>query len=201
MIFSGIKETLTNPISRTYTIAAGIIFGSFVGYLSSSQQILQIQYKLGDSFSLYFGGLALVIGLSSFANSQLLVKFSMETLCLASLSVLSITSGLFFFYSQSSSGQPNLIFFMSYLAITFFCFGILFGNFNTLALQPLGHIAGVANSMISSVQTLISVGIGGTIGQYYDGTIIPLVFGFFICATIAFAILSLHIKSTPKISK
>jgi DHA1 family bicyclomycin/chloramphenicol resistance-like MFS transporter len=200
VIFAGIKETLKHPISRTYTLAAGIIFGSFVGYLSSAQQILQVQYKLGESFSLYFGGLALAIGLSSFVNSRLVMKFSMEILCIASLSVLSVISFLFFFYAQSVSGHPNLIILMTYFAIIFFCFGILFGNFNTLAVQPLGHIAGVANSVISSIQTLISVIIGGTIGQYYNGTVQPLIIGFLVCAVTTLTILSIHSRKNVEIT-
>jgi DHA1 family bicyclomycin/chloramphenicol resistance-like MFS transporter len=55
IIYSGIKETLKNPISRTYAIISGIIFGAFIGYLSSAQQIFQLQYELKDSFPLYFG--------------------------------------------------------------------------------------------------------------------------------------------------
>lgn len=189
VIFAGVCETLKQPLSRIYMIAAGIIFGSFVGYLSSAQQILQIQYERGDSFSIYFGGLALAIGLSSFVNSRLVMTFRMDTLCLVSLAALSITSLLFFFYVQGLSGHPDLVVFMGYLAITFFSFGILFGNLNTLAVQPLGHIAGTATSVISSVQTLLSVVVGGVIGQSYDGTVQPLVLGFLMCGVSALVLI------------
>ena len=201
VIIAGGCETLKQPLSRIYMVAAGIIFGSFVGYLSSAQQILQIQYELGDSFSIYFGSLALAIGLSSFVNSKLVMMFRMETLCLASLAVLSITSLLFFFYAQRFSGHPALVVFMGYLAITFFSFGILFGNFNTLAVQPLGHIAGTATSVISSVQTLLSVVVGGVIGQSYDGTVQPLVLGFSICgvSTLALITYARNISPTPPV--
>ena len=157
------------------------MFGSFIGYLSTAQQILQIQYELGNTFSIYFGCLALAIGFSSFVNSRLVMKFKMEALCLVALMAITVSSALFFLYAQSHSGHPSLATLLSYIGVTFFCFGILFGNFNTLAIQPLGHIAGIATSVISSVQTLISVVIGGIIGQYYDGTVLPLVFGFLVC--------------------
>jgi DHA1 family bicyclomycin/chloramphenicol resistance-like MFS transporter len=189
IIIAGIVETLKHPYARAYTISAGFIFGAFVGYLSSAQQILQIQYKLGDLFSIYFGCLALAIGLSSFANSTLVMRMSMENLCLVSLIILSMAAFVFFFYIQTISEQPALLILMGYLAITFFCLGILFGNLNTLAVQPLGHIAGVATSVISSVQTLMSVVIGGAIGQYYNGTVQPLVLGFLICGISTLAIM------------
>ena len=68
------------------------------------------------------------------------------------------------------------------------------GNINALAIQPLGHIAGTANSIISSLQNLISVGIGGTIGYMYNDTVNPLVFGFLSCSIVAL-VLTLSIRN------
>lgn len=184
----GMIETIKHPESRTYTLGAGIMFGAFVGYLSSSQQILQVQYGTGELFSLYFGALALAIGFSSFANSKLVMKMSMQTLCIAALSVVFSTSIVFFIYAEFVNENPGLLSFMLYMLSTFFCFGILFGNFNSLAVHPLGHIAGVATSVISTVQTLISVMVGNYIGQHYDGTIIPLILGFTICSGITLSL-------------
>ncbi|MFT6913896.1 MAG: DHA1 family bicyclomycin/chloramphenicol resistance-like MFS transporter [Motiliproteus sp.] len=188
-IVAGIKETLANKVARFYMFAAGIIFGSFIGYLSSAQQIFQNEYQLGEAFPLYFGALALAIGLSSLVNSSLVMRFPMETLCFAALGCLSVSSIGFFFYAQGAAGYPPLFMLMAYLAVTFFCFGLLFGNLNTLAIQPLGHIAGVATSVISSVQTLMSVAVGTLIGQAFDGTVLPLVFGFLACSLCALGIL------------
>jgi DHA1 family bicyclomycin/chloramphenicol resistance-like MFS transporter len=86
---------------------------------------------------------------------------------------------------------------MGYFIGMFFCFGILFSNFNTLAVQPLGHIAGMANSVISTIQTLISVVLGSFIGQAYDGTIQPLILGFLICGICTFIIV-LRIHSSNR---
>ncbi len=188
-ITAGIIETLKNPITHSYMVASGIIFGAFIGYLNSAQQILQIQYKLGDAFSLYFGGLAVALGVSSFLTSKLVMRFGIEKLSFFSLIVLSITSLIFYLYSQSILGQPALWLFMGYLIIAFFSFGVLFGGFSTLAVQPLGHIAGVATSVISSIQTLLSVAVGGLVGQCYDGTVLPLVLGFFLCALSSLSIM------------
>ncbi len=179
-ILSGVRETLINPISRYYMIASGLMFGAFVGYLGSVQPILQVQYKLDNLFPVAFGALALVIGLSSFVNSRLVIRFGMRSLSKLALILIIIFAGValpFFFYYN---GHPPLIFFMGYLSFTFLCTGILFGNFNALAIEPLGHIAGVANSVISSLQTFISVICGGLISSLYDQTILPMTFGFLV---------------------
>ncbi|NVK37185.1 MAG: multidrug effflux MFS transporter [Gammaproteobacteria bacterium] len=179
----GMIETIKHPEARTYTLGAGIMFGAFVGYLSSSQQILQVQFGTGELFSVYFGALALAIGFSSFANSKLVMRFSMESLCIAALLVVLSTSLIYLGYSQLNP-NAGLTSFMLYMLSTFFCFGILFGNFNSLAVHPLGHIAGVATSVISTVQTFISVFVGTYVGQHYDGTVTPLIFGFIACSSV-----------------
>lgn len=192
-IFAGIKETLSNSEARAYTLSAGILFGAFIGYLSSSQQLFQIEYGLGDSFALYFGGLALTIGMSSLINSKLVMHFDMETLCIASLSIITCLSAVFFLYSNSVVGNPSLESVSIYLALMFLSFGPLFGNFNAMAVRSLGHIAGVASSVVNSLQTIVSVIIGGYIGQQYDGTITPLILGFLGCS-LTTLIITLYVR-------
>jgi MFS transporter, DHA1 family, multidrug resistance protein len=189
VIGAGIVETLRHPLSRAYTLASGIIFGGFIGYLNSAQQILQLQYRLGDAFSLYFGVLAAAIGLSSFINARLVMRFGVERPSFLALLVLSGCSLVFALVAGEVSEAAGLWPFMAYLIIAFFCFGILFGGFSTLAVQPLGHIAGVATSVISSLQTLVSTLVGGIIGWCYNGTVLPLVWGFFFCGTVSLAIM------------
>ncbi|MDD9332342.1 MAG: Bcr/CflA family drug resistance efflux transporter, partial [Bartonella sp.] len=52
-------------------------------------------------------------------------------------------------------------------------------NFNTLALEPLGKIAGTASSVSGFLQTSIGTGLGFFIAQCFDETTIPNSAGFF----------------------
>ena len=193
VIGAGIVETLRHPISRAYTLASGIIFGCFIGYLNSAQQILQIHYRLGDAFSLYFGILAVAIGVSSFANAKLVMRFGVERPSFLALLVLSGSSLAFALIAGWVPGGAGLWPFMVFLILAFFCFGVLFGGFSTLAVQPLGHIAGVATSVISSLQTLVSTLVGGVIGWCYNDTVLPLTWGFFFCGAASLAIM-VHVR-------
>ncbi|MGI9317457.1 MAG: Bcr/CflA family drug resistance efflux transporter, partial [bacterium] len=74
--------------------------------------------------------------------------------------------------------KPSLSLMMLYLMVSFFGTGILFGNLNSLAMEPLGHIAGLASSVIGSVTTLVSLSLGFLIGGMYNFTLIPMVAGF-----------------------
>lgn len=188
-ILHAVYETLSNRISRGYTIASGLIFGAFIGYLNSAQQILQEQYELGETFALVFGFLALALGIASFANTKWVYKYGMAKICQSSILVMVGATTVFLPISLLLSGHPPLILLICYLLVIFFCCGLLFGNFNTMAIHPLGHIAGAASSVIGFIQTLISASLGATIGYLYDGTVNPLIAGFFILSIWSFILL------------
>jgi DHA1 family bicyclomycin/chloramphenicol resistance-like MFS transporter len=160
-----------------YTVSIGLISGAFLGYLNSAQQIFQEHYALGERFPLYFAVIAFSIGIASFSNAQLVVRFGMRFLVQWSLTIIVGLSTITLGITIITSGQLPLWFLMTYLMSTFFCVGILFGNQNALAMEPLGHLAGIGAAVVGSLSTLISIPLGTLIGQSYNGTVVPLIIG------------------------
>jgi DHA1 family bicyclomycin/chloramphenicol resistance-like MFS transporter len=163
-------EILRNRSAVIYTIAAGMIFGSFIGFL------LQELYQLGGQFPLYFAVLALTIGVSSWVNARLVTRYGMRYLCRIALRAIALSAAVFLVICMF--GLPPLGLTMIYLMVSFFCTGILFGNLNALAMDPLGHIAGMASSMIGAATTFISLILGYLIGFFYNFTMVPVTLGF-----------------------
>ena len=64
------------------------------------------------------------------------------------------------------------------MALTLFCFGLIMPNFNALAMEPMGRIAGTASSFFGAVTTAIGAALGLWVGQQYDGSVTPLLAGF-----------------------
>jgi DHA1 family bicyclomycin/chloramphenicol resistance-like MFS transporter len=157
---------------------AGLILGSFLGYLFSAPQIFLGQYQAGGRFALYFGLLAACIGAAMLVNSRLVMVWGTRLLCRLALTTACVVSVLFFTWAWTVAGHPPLWALLAYLGVTFFCNGILFGNLNAMALEPLGHIAGVASAAVGSLTTLLSLACGTLIGRGFDGTVLPLVGGF-----------------------
>jgi DHA1 family bicyclomycin/chloramphenicol resistance-like MFS transporter len=75
-------------------------------------------------------------------------------------------------------GRPPLAAFVGLLAATLLCFGLMMPNFNALAMEPMGRIAGTASSFVGAVTTTIAALLGLYVGQAFDGTVIPLLTGF-----------------------
>lgn len=187
---SAIVETGTNRTAFGYMLAAGLIFGAFVGYLNSVQQIFQVQYGLGAAFPFYFAVLALSIGCASFLNARLVMRHGMRVLSRWALQALSILSVVFLVAAVWQAGHPPLWTLMGYCLLSFFCLGILFGNFNALAMEPLGHIAGTGAAVVGSLTTFLSLVFGLMIGQAYDGTVLPLIGGFAVLGVAALLVMA-----------
>jgi DHA1 family bicyclomycin/chloramphenicol resistance-like MFS transporter len=64
------------------------------------------------------------------------------------------------------------------MAATMFCFGLVTSNFNAMAMEPLGHIAGTASSVQGFVNIVGGSTLGFLIGQRFDGTALPMAAGF-----------------------
>jgi DHA1 family bicyclomycin/chloramphenicol resistance-like MFS transporter len=160
-----------------YTVSAGLVSGAFLGYLNSAQQIFQEQYALGEFFPILFGIISISIGLASFLNARLVMYFGMRFLVEWPLRIILGLAVVALIVTQLTAGQPPLWLVMAYLMLTFFCIGLLFGNQNALAMEPLGHLAGIGAAVVGSLSTLIQMPLGTIIGQNYNGTIFPLVIG------------------------
>jgi DHA1 family bicyclomycin/chloramphenicol resistance-like MFS transporter len=179
-IKAAVVEVCSHRVSLGYTISLGLISSAFLGYLSSAQQIFQKQYQLGTMFPLYFAILALCIGSASFVNGRLVGRFGMQNMSRWSKQFSTAVSLLFFLYVLSTGGHPPLWAMMGYMMIILFCFGIMYGNLNAMAMEPLGHIAGIGAAVMGALSTLISVPCGILIGHSYNGTVIPVISGFMI---------------------
>lgn len=192
-IIGGAKEVLGHRATRAYILCAGFAFGSLIAYLTSCLQIFHELFQVGDWFAVYFGGLAMTLGVSSLVNSRLVERHGMRFICGRALLAIVISSALFLL-SQVFL-PPQIGFFMIFAAIQFFCFGLVFGNINALAMEPMGHIAGTASAIVGSISSIISMTAGTIIGQLYDGTLLPFLGGFTVLGLIA--LFFFHMSGSP----
>jgi len=174
----GFREVLSNRAALGFTIASGLVSGAFLGYLNLAQPVFQEQYGLGENFPLVFGSIAIASGLAFFLNARLVMRYGMRRLTGAANTTLAVISILYFIYVLFLQGHPPLWTLIAYFMANFFAVGIMFGNFTSLAMEPLGHIAGVGSAVVSSLANFISIPIGAWIGGNFNGTVIPLIGGF-----------------------
>ena len=177
-ICQAVGEILRIRPAIGYTIATGFVFAPFVAYLGSAQQIFQDSYGTGALFPLYFGVLALSFGAGSIVNGRLVMKYGMRRLSKCAAGAIALISLVACPVAFVFDGLPPFWLFMCYLLAVFVSVSLLFGNLNALAMEPLGHIAGVGAAVIASLSTFISVPLGALVGQGFDGTMYTLIGAF-----------------------
>jgi DHA1 family bicyclomycin/chloramphenicol resistance-like MFS transporter len=190
------KELIKYKRTFGFTIIAGFVTGSFMVYLSSSQQIFQNQYNLKEEFPYIFAGLAIAIGAAVFLNGVLVIKYGMEkliTAALVSFFVVSATYIALFYNTPNPDVRVLLLFF----ALQFFSIGFLFGNLRAMAMEPVGHIAGIAAAVTGFISTIMAVPISIYIGRFIAETALPLFVGFSICAALSISLL-IYLKIDEK---
>lgn len=183
-IIGGFKIVLTNRVALCYTLSSTVIFGALFGFINSAEQVYKGVYNLGAWFAAAFAGVALFMAFSSFLNSKLVGRFGMRKLSHGSLLGF-ITITFIWLMIQIFGPQPMpFALFIILFGLTMFQFGSIGSNFNSLAMEPLGHVAGTASSVIGFMGTVGGSLIGAVIGQSFDGTAMPMVAGFFIVSLI-----------------
>ena len=192
----GFLELIKHKSTLGLTVISGFIVGSFLVYLSTAQQIFQNQYDLKDEFPYIFAGLAISIGTSTFLNGTLVLKYGMEKIITVSLIAFSAVS-ISYVAIFSGTGNPSVEILLLFFALQFFAIGFLFGNLRALAMQPIGHIAGIGAAITGFISTLMSVPISTFIGKFVTDTALPIFIGFSICSVLSMAIL-FYLKSRVK---
>ncbi|MBL8584372.1 MAG: multidrug effflux MFS transporter [Rhizobiaceae bacterium] len=167
---------LTTRMSVWYMLASMTVFGALFGFINSAQQVYVGIYGLGVWFPVVFAAIAAMMSLSSFLNSRLVVRVGMRRLSHGALLGFCLVSTIWFVWSLF--GEVPFPAFVLLFAAAMFQFGWIGSNFNALAMEPLGHIAGSASSVQGFFQTIGGGVIGAIIGQAFNGTTTPLAAGF-----------------------
>ena len=171
-------ESCRHPVTMGYTLASGFIFAALIGYLGTSQQIFAELYEQGPLFALWFAFFASAIAIAMILNGRFVMKIGMRRITALAIRFSVATSLLMLVVVYLTQGHPPLAVLGLYCFVIFFCNGLMFGNYNALALEPMGHIAGMASSVSGFLYSLMSFAGGSLIGLAYQGTVTPLVIGF-----------------------
>ena len=188
---SGFIEFFKHKQAVAFTLISGFITGSFMVYLSTTQHIFEIQYDLGEDFPLIFASLAIGVGFATYLNGVYVVRIGMKRIALVSLAAYCLSALLYvvLFFNVSN---PPLWVLLTFFVIQFIAVGFLFGNLRALAMQPIGHLAGVGAAINGFISTVMGVLIASGIGAYVTTTALPLFLGFSVCGMVSMVIFILN---------
>ncbi len=177
-----LRWTFTSLQTVGYTLATGFLFGCLMAYINSAQQVFVEVYDLGAAFPIAFGAVAGVQAFAALTNAHLVQRYGMRRVSHTAL-VAFCTSSLLLL--AVAPFQPSFAVFAVLVAIAFYCFGVIVPNFNAIAMQPMGAVAGTASSFIGFYTTAAGALFGWGIGSYFNGSVQPLAIGFAVLSTLS----------------
>lgn len=170
-----------------------LVFACLFATLSATQPILDQVYDEGDRFPMWFALIAVLSGTASLINAQLVVRLGMRRMITATLAVQVVFTLAMLAAKAGALWSPSLAFPAHLLWTTgvFFMTGLTVGNLNALGLEPVGHVAGMAASVIGGIATVASVLMAVPVGMMFDGTAYPLMAGVAVFAAAGWGLMQL----------
>jgi len=171
-LLAATKECFSHRVFTLSMLAQILSFAMLFGMLSSTQQIFTETYEKFESFPLWFAVIALLAGSASIVNARLVERLGMRYMAgigYGLAHILSIVMLIWFFFEL-----PPFVMFLIWGTSIFFMAGLVIGNLNALAMEPVGHIAGLGASIMGAIATVVGVVIAAPVGLAFDGTPMPL---------------------------
>ncbi len=173
------RVMLASRVALVSILMQALLMSVIFSTINSIQGIFEVHFGLGATFAYWFGGIAILSGAASALNARIVVKVGMRRVIVTTLVVvLALSIGhLGLLLAGLGNGAAGFVIYLVWQLSAFAMMGLTMGNLNAIAMEPLGHIAGFASSMIAAVATVISVLLAVPVGQAFDGTPLPLVAG------------------------
>jgi DHA1 family bicyclomycin/chloramphenicol resistance-like MFS transporter len=182
------RKVVTTRVTIGYTFAITAMFGVFFSYLASSELIFDEVFGLDDEFPVIFGGIAVIMGLAMYTNGRIVIRVGLSRLVrIAMMGYVGVTAVLASL-AWLTDGQPGFWIFALVLAASLVMHALLVPNMNSMAMVPMGQIAGTASAVIGTVSTAVGALVGSFIDRAYDGSVMPLSVAFLVTALVALGI-------------
>ncbi|GGL74170.1 multidrug effflux MFS transporter [Wenxinia marina] len=199
-LWMALKEVASNRLVVLYTTVLTVGFAQMFALLSSIQQIYDGAYGKAESFPAWFLLGGLISGVGTIGNASLVMRLGMRRIAVTAYAAQTLLTGVLILGEVTGvlSAVPPFWLFFAWSVSLFAMAGLTFGNLNALALEPTGHIAGLASSAVGAVSTVLAVAIAAPIGLMFDGTPLPLMWGVFVCSTIALGLMMWSRRLDPE---
>ena len=186
-MLAALREMVNHPTVRLSILAQTFCMAMLFTIIVMVQPAYDEVFDRAESFPVWFMIVALMAGTASFLNASLVGRVGMRRMVTWALGVQIIGSSAMFVTTQFTIADPmSFYIFVAWQTSVFFMVGLTLGNLNAIAMEPMGHIAGMAASVMGAISTVAAAFIAAPVGLLFDGTIVPMVGGVLTAAVLAF---------------
>lgn len=186
-LLSALNEMMAHPTVRLSILAQTFCMAMLFTMIVMVQPVYEVVFDRAETFPVWFMVVALMAGSASFLNASLVGRVGMRRMVTWALGVQIAGSALMFVSTSVTLSDPlGFYIFVAWQTSVFFMVGLTLGNLNAIAMEPMGHIAGMAASVMGAIATVAAAFIAAPVGLLFDGTIVPMVCGVLVTAVLAF---------------
>jgi DHA1 family bicyclomycin/chloramphenicol resistance-like MFS transporter len=185
-IIDAVWQALSTRRTLGYMLATGVAQGLLLATLYSAPQVMGELLGMGAYFTIAFGVAAAAMSFGQFVNSQLVGRLGMRLLSHSAVVIGTVLAVALLLLARADA--VDAAGYTAFMCVINALFMAASSNFNAMAMEPQGRIAGTASSLFGSVTTMVQAVIAHTIGQAYDGSMLPLASGMVACGLTVIAI-------------
>ena len=174
--FGAYRQVLRTRVACGYVLASGVLFGGLFAFIFSVEQVMREVFGEGERLGLWFALASMGLAASNFVNAILVKRVGMRRI--SHIAVIIFTVLAMVNLTAMWMLGPVFAVFMPLVILTFGMVGMIGSNFNAIAMEPLGEIAGTASAALGFATTTLAGGLGYLISSQYNGTVMPLLTGF-----------------------
>lgn len=189
LLWGAVCEMFAHPVVRLSILVQSLCMGILFTMLSMVQPVYDVTFGRAESFPFWFGVVAVFAGSASLVNAALVMRLGMRFLVTATLGGQVVISAVMLLLAVALPEGLSFPLFVLWQVSIFFMAGLVLGNLNALAMEPMGHIAGTAASVIGAVATVSGALLAAPMGLMFDGTPFWLTFAILTEASLALVLM------------
>jgi MFS transporter, DHA1 family, multidrug resistance protein len=191
-ILQAFRQVLSSRIAMGYALALTAMLGALFGFINSVQQVFADALDVPGLLALVFALAAGCMAVASYLNARIVERLGTRRVSHVALLGFVAIAGAHALLALA--GYETVWIFAALQSGMMFCFGLAGPNFNSIAMEPLGRIAGTGSAVLGFITTVGGALIGFYIGQQFDDTVVPLTLGYIGCGLAALVIVAVTEK-------
>ena len=170
----GFRTVFRNRVALGYTLANTFAFAAFYSFLASTELIFSAVYGRPEWFVPYFTAMSVAGALTALGNNRLLRSVGAGPVALGAGMTYSAVSAALLGVAVAGGGVPPLLLWLVLLSLAICCHTAYFPTCISLALQPMGKLAGTASSVIVFSTSMLGALLASFTDRAIDDTVMPI---------------------------
>lgn len=187
-LWASVRVVFGNRVTAGYLWMLTALSASFTAWIALSEPVLVGLYDMEAMFPYIFGGLAFTMAIASLTNSRVVERVGARRLVRLVLGVYVVVTGAWLVATLASGGVPPLWILLAAMALVLMSQAFLQSNAQSLAMDPMGDVAGLASAVIGAVSLGVGTMLGAVVQFLFDDTsLTPIVASFLLSGLAAMA--------------